>query len=327
MILDPKLTAQALHAIAADNPLTDDLLSAIRMHPNVYLELQDWAAHWYGMPNQAPPPPSPPNPEPPTTKINWINRKPTGTNTPEEPASNTRPQRSRKRRKALATISIAAVATVLIALTWATKEATGQNQQSSPPPPSPQSETNRQSGSPEPGTPIRSGNASHTCQTTGTGVTCWGYLDDGTNQAATPIPELENQPISQLAVGKQFTTAITTQGNVYWWTPTTTPEQIGTVPTPTTAITAGNDHACTIADTQVWCYGQNHVGQIRGVPTEETMPPTRIADITGAETIGTTGYDTWATTPQGTWVWGNNKFGQSNPEDAAETIPPTFIPN
>ena len=335
-MLDPKLTPKQLHNIAGDQAhLNDDILQDIRTHPNAYLELRDWAARNYGMPTPTTAPPAPPEPEP-TSKRRWKPNKTKARPDGHKP-------HSAKRHRLLIIVPIAVIA-LGAALTWATRtldpatdtaitqsEQPTQSAQSEPTKPIPE-DSDAQSGADtddaDLGTITRAGAASYTCQTLGTGVECWGYLTDTKTQNPRAIKDLEDTPITALAVGKTFVTAIDTEGAVYWWKPAKNPdvEDLGTIPLPITAIAAGNDHACALIGGNAWCWGSNQVGQIRGVATDTQMEPTEIDGPTRLTDLGSTGYEMWASSPEGIWVWGNNKFGQANPNDPADTTPPTLIP-
>lgn len=204
-------------------------------------------------------------------------------------------------------------------------------------PPAPQATpTATQAAAAPQGVAQRVGNASWICDTTGTGVTCWGADPDAGTQPPTPITGMEEVTISHLAVGKGFAVATDTAGGVWAWGATdhgqlgpdaapdtpTTAVKVGDLPEPATALTAGAEHACAATSTGVWCLGSNRVGQVTGTPTSDPQPLTQVDGVPGATSLGTSGYDTWATTDQGTWAWGSNQWGQTNPAEPGTATTP-----
>lgn len=323
--ISPNLSADQLFVIASDTKnLDDDLLEQIKYHPSSYLALSEWAtaALVAGVTNI----PTPPPPEP-------VDTSDARANAPRKP-----------RVKARAVVLITAVAAVGLAGTFAWKGATAPatpvtpeiakaaEAQSQAP-----LHTQSQDAAPK-GHPQIAGNQSYQCETQGTGVTCWGWISDEEIHDQITIQGLEAQQIGQLAVGHGFAAAVTTDGTIYTWgindkgqlgtapgDPSWQAKQIGKLPGPATSLIAGVEHACALSDTQVFCFGSNRVGQIRGLATPEGLGLTLITDIPDVESIGTSGYTTWALTKSGVYAWGNNKFGQVDPLDPAPTLPPTQL--
>lgn len=192
-----------------------------------------------------------------------------------------------------------------------------------------------------PQTAIQAGSGSWLCATTpnAPGVSCWGAGSDQTTLPPTTITGLEEVTITHLAVGRGFAVATDTSGGVWAWgnndqgqlgpdaTPpdTTTATKIGDLPTPADALMAATEHACAISNGQVYCFGSNRFGQVTGTPTTASWPLSPIPDITNATGIDSSGYDTFATTPDGIWAWGSNQWGQTDPTAPGTATPPHLL--
>lgn len=203
-------------------------------------------------------------------------------------------------------------------------------------------DTTRAAAAPAAGRVLQSGAGSWLCGATGApGVTCWGAGPDQAVVAPTSITGLEDVTIDQLAVGRGFAIATDTSGGVWAWgdddrgqlgpgaapTDTMTAIHMGDLPTPASAVIVGVEHACALTDGTVYCFGGNRFGQVTGTPTTDPQPLTQVPDVTGAQTIGTSGYDTFATTDQGVWAWGSNQWGQADPATPGTSTPPHLNTN
>lgn len=193
-----------------------------------------------------------------------------------------------------------------------------------------------QSGESPEGTPARAGLGSFECATNGEGVSCWGWVSDDETRPMTSVSGLENTQIDHLAVGRGYATAVDTEGTVYAWgrndrgqlghdggDPEWEAVTVGTLDGRADDLVAGEEHVCALVEGQVWCFGSNRVGQLRGVVTDEVFGLTQIDGIADATSLGTSGFSTWALVPDGSIAWGNSKFGQVDPDDAAATLGPT----
>lgn len=309
VLLDSSLSEEALLAIASDRQgLTSDLMDELQDHENAWVELSDWAAQWSHNPNGAPPPP--PIPEPPVKaekKRAW-------------------PQVRLNRRVAI--VGVVCLALVVVAgVIWKLTPNTATALQVA------QSDIEDSVAQSGPVRVLRAGSGSWECGSEGFGVKCWGHKD-GERSGVTEVAELDGVEIAALSVGREFGAVVTGDGQVWAWGKNDV-GQLGVPGVPDKAVMVGEldaspdqmisgvEHTCILTSGDVYCFGSNRVGQIRGVPSDEAIELTQIAGVSDAQEIGTSGYNTWAITNDGqSTVWGNNAFGQSAPADTAETLPP-----
>lgn len=108
------------------------------------------------------------------------------------------------------------------------------------------------------------------------------------------VPRLTN--VTAIEAGGQFQCALA-NGAVACWGASTTPAPIPTLVTPT-AVTAGSYHACAIDSTGVHCWGNNSWGQC-------TVPA-----LTNPTAIAAGGEHTCALDDTGVVCWGRNLEGQ-----------------
>ncbi|BDA63466.1 MULTISPECIES: hypothetical protein [Actinomyces] len=185
---------------------------------------------------------------------------------------------------------------------------------------------------------LRSGDGSYVCSSPGVGVTCWGADLEGKTVAPAAVAGLETVKVSALSVGRGFAVAVDEGGVVYSWgandlgqlgtTPgdaVTEATEVGRLPAAPDQVVSGNEHTCALVDSSVFCFGSNRYGQVTGSVAEEPSGLTQVSEVQGAIELGTSGYDTWALTAEGTWVWGNNSWGQADPAAQESVLGPVLI--
>ncbi|WP_194949309.1 RCC1 domain-containing protein [Actinomyces trachealis] len=185
---------------------------------------------------------------------------------------------------------------------------------------------------------LRSGTGSYICSSPGVGVQCWGTKLDKQKVPLAPISGLENVSVAVLSVGHGFATAVGTDGTVYTWGANNNGQlgadagassdaavKVGTLPGRPSALVTGNEHSCALVSGEVYCYGSNRFGQVNGTSSKGPVGVTKVEGVEHAVQLGTSGYDAWAITPDGTWAWGNNTWGQVG-EGSGGVAAPTFTP-
>lgn len=183
---------------------------------------------------------------------------------------------------------------------------------------------------------LRAGSGSWVCQST-TRLTCWGADPNGAASPPLDITGIDGT-VEHLAVGRRFGVAVTDTGGVWAWgdnsrgqlgvseTPASgTAVKVGDLPAPAVALVAGVEHACAATTSgEIFCFGSTRVGQVGGAVSETPAGLTRIEAVSGAVSLGTSGYDTWAITADGAVIaWGSNQWGQVNPASPGVSSTPT----
>ncbi len=79
-----------------------------------------------------------------------------------------------------------------------------------------------------------------------------------------------------------------------------------------TALAAGEFHTCAVRTGEVWCWGDNHFGQLGDGTEEDRSQPVRVAGLpAGVTGIASLGNSTCAITSQGgVLCWGLNNYGE-----------------
>ena len=163
---------------------------------------------------------------------------------------------------------------------------------------------------------------------------CWGDNSSGElgigtidDRLHTPAAIVSSQNFTAVAAGYDFTCALTSAGAAICWGL----NYLGSVgsgsvatllPTPTnviggvtfTAISAGNGNTvCGVTTTSdVWCWGQNDLGQL-GNGTSDALPhptPTRVTALSGVRSLAVGWRHSCAVTTAGGLCWGANDVGQ-----------------
>lgn len=173
--------------------------------------------------------------------------------------------------------------------------------------------------------------ASQTCGVTlANQLQCWGRNDTGqlgtgnTNEANTPQPVTlpgATGPVGVLSLGRDFTCAVTTTGELYCWGAgdrgqlgngsfgSTTPVRVGSA-SDWRHIAAGDAHACAIkTDNTLWCWGENDLGQAGPVLGNQTVP----LQIGGAQWLDVSAGARFTCAVKGDqtrWCFGNNGDGE-----------------
>lgn len=90
-----------------------------------------------------------------------------------------------------------------------------------------------------------------------------------------------------------------------------------------TAISAGQTHACAIANGQVWCWGSNKFGQLGNGSTENEKAPVQVAGLPGPATHVTVGNaHSCAIVDAEIYCWGSRRFlGQTVQAEGTAQVP------
>lgn len=195
------------------------------------------------------------------------------------------------------------------------------------------------------------GEALHYCAITTDGnVWCWGRNTSGQCGNAMPAGELPdpfNVPLpaaaTEVSVGWGFTCALLVDNTVWCWginqlgqmgigTTTTeelVPVQVTGLPNNVSRVSAGYDHTCVIAGTDLYCWGGNLYGQIGQNDTTPPDPPhlTPKLAMSNVQYISAGGFFNCAidTTDQ-LWCWGDNADGHLGLGDQSNRSVPTMVP-
>ena len=151
----------------------------------------------------------------------------------------------------------------------------------------------------------------HTCMTVGTEVVCWGLNDSGqlgngdfvTQLVPNYVLNLDN--VSKLTAGSLYTCALTDDGKVWCWGENSSgqlgngttrnsnvPVLVKGLPDVVTEFTAGNDFTCAkLANTEIWCWGNNKLGQLNDGTTTNRSTPVK-AQVSGDQNLISGGQDT-----------------------------------
>jgi alpha-tubulin suppressor-like RCC1 family protein len=178
---------------------------------------------------------------------------------------------------------------------------------------------------------------SHTCAlTTGGGVFCWGFNDDGQLGDGTAYTD-RLTPVSvsglrsgviAIVVGRAHSCAVTSRGGVKCWGENRSGQLgVGTqrhriVPTDVQGLTsgvtggdAGDSHTCALlTNGTVRCWGQNQNGQLGSgtASSDNRLTPVPVRGLSGASAIAAGMWHTCAVLRSGGGVrcWGWNDYGQ-----------------
>lgn len=185
---------------------------------------------------------------------------------------------------------------------------------------------------------LRAGGSSGLCQVEEAGVRCWGASLDAQTQAPAVITGVEGE-VTKLAVGRGFGVAATADGGVWAWgvndkgqlglgdaPETGAAVKVGTLPAQAEQIVAGSEHACLTSAGEVWCFGSSRFGQVGGLVSDAPQGLTRIEGPQNVVSLGTSGYDTWASDAEGrVWAWGSNEWGQVDPDAPGGSSTPVLV--
>jgi alpha-tubulin suppressor-like RCC1 family protein len=167
----------------------------------------------------------------------------------------------------------------------------------------------------------------HSCAATAAGIFCWGANEvgqlgqGGTGATAGPAPVTGIGAATSISAGTAFTCAVS-GGELYCWGTnstyqfgeSSTPEMLAApfhvnVPAPTTAVAAGDGHACAIGPTsKLYCWGLNSSGQVGDGKPDLTL---KVAGIGLSSSLVAAGAShTCAVSGGAAFCWGANNFGQ-----------------
>jgi cysteine-rich repeat protein len=142
------------------------------------------------------------------------------------------------------------------------------------------------------------------CARTGGAVQCWGDNDNrqsgeasGTADQSVPVTLVGLADATDIELGGNFGCALRTGGVVSCWgdnlagqlgtgiagTDSATPAPVVGLPsTPATQLVVGQNHACALAGTELWCWGDNAHGQLgQGTTADSAAPLLVVSDATG----------------------------------------------
>ncbi len=187
----------------------------------------------------------------------------------------------------------------------------------------------------------------HTCAITDRGALfCWGLNNGG--QAGTgdgewsvpePAPVRDIAAVSAVALGTAHSCAITNHGELLCWGQNwngqvgngTTQGQI-TRPSLVdaemefTAVAAGANHSCAVADGEVFCWGYNGSGQL-GTGDNQIRPrPTLTGPEASVTSVGAGHEHACAVDEDGhVWCWGGNRVGQLGDGTRDNRLEPVLV--
>jgi alpha-tubulin suppressor-like RCC1 family protein len=198
--------------------------------------------------------------------------------------------------------------------------------------------------------------AHHVCAIAGTGLLCWG--DNTTNaigQGSTPADHYP-QPTAVTvsggtawespAAGNGFSCAVDNDGTStltrYCWgtnasyelglettnDPQNTPSAHSTESLAWRQLTAGNEHACGIADSTLYCWGSDANGQVGNGNDASQIPissPTALAGNTWTSVVAGGEHTCAIDSSQGLSCWGGNEYGQLGTNDDQLRATPTAV--
>ncbi len=123
----------------------------------------------------------------------------------------------------------------------------------------------------------------HTCAVLEDAVYCWGNNDNGELGDGT-------------TTARSVPTAVTTSGVLDGTT--------------VTAVSAGDNHTCAIADGGVFCWGQNDYGELGNGTSAQSAVPVQAGSISNASALATGYMHTCAIADGTVYCWGDNSRGQ-----------------
>jgi alpha-tubulin suppressor-like RCC1 family protein len=181
---------------------------------------------------------------------------------------------------------------------------------------------------------------------------CWGINTQGQCGNGAPVGELTEPyevPLSadvlEVAVSWDFTCALLDDNTVWCWggnaygqigtgatsTNVLTPTQVTGLPANVSRVSAGYDHVCVIAGTDLWCWGGNLYGQIGAgdytPPAPEHLTPELV--MSNVQFISAGGFFNCAIdTSDQLWCWGDNASGHLGLGlgDTSNRNVPTMVP-
>lgn len=189
---------------------------------------------------------------------------------------------------------------------------------------------------------------SHTCAVAGTKVKCWGsnsngQLGDGSSALRlTPVyvASLSNG-IKAITTGGLHACALTAAGGVKCWgnndygqlgdytkIDRLSPVDVYGLTSDVIAISAGAYHTCAVkAGGGVWCWGDNHYGQLGNNTTSDSLIPDNVTALASGAIAVAAGYNHTCALMAGGGIkcWGDNRKGQLGDRTKLQRLKPVFV--
>ncbi len=185
------------------------------------------------------------------------------------------------------------------------------------------------------------GGGAHTCAVSAANdLYCWGSnlsgeVGNGSRSnfppPATKITTLQVNGV--VACGEAYTCAADSNGVSCWGAAgyQSVQTDAGYILTPTivqgapaaTRIAASDRTSCVVANSEVWCWGDNTDGDVGDGTTAPRASPMHVNALTGASAVATGSQHTCAVASGKVWCWGNNDRGQlgDNKAEAMSSSP------
>lgn len=138
-----------------------------------------------------------------------------------------------------------------------------------------------------------------TCAITGGGeLFCWGSNDTG-----------------QLGIGTIAESSLDD---------TETPQRVGL--SNVTAIALDSNTACAVSSGDLYCWGDNQVGQLGDGTTTNSSLPVKVPGLTAVSGVSISVGTVCATAGGAAWCWGHNRYGQLGDGSTDTHYSPTIVP-
>ena len=188
----------------------------------------------------------------------------------------------------------------------------------------------------------------HACATLANGtLRCWGrndfgQLGDGTTVDRTaPVAVVGITDAVEIGGGRSFTCAISQSPRILscWGINSfgqlgdgttvdkLTPVAVGPLPGEPVIIEGGFAHTCTAITTgEVFCWGNNAVGQLGDGTTNSSSSPVQVIGVMGASSMGLGSGHSCASVNSGeVFCWGNNPVGQLGDGTNTDSLSPVSV--
>ncbi len=164
--------------------------------------------------------------------------------------------------------------------------------------------------------PVSAGSG-HSCAGLGGAVLCWGGLSAAEGRAGEPPPRPLPYRVDGISTaasldagGATRTCAVTEARRVMCWSLDAPPVDVGL--TDARQVSVGDRHACALRGAgEVWCWGDNHRGQLGDGSLQPRTEPVRVPGLDEAVQLSAGWYHSCATLRGGrVWCWGDTSHGQ-----------------